>query len=181
MAAPAKSDTATFTPTTRQKWLPPALAAVLLIAEAVSQVRHRHNPDPGISHQLAMFDLYFWSTVTPLYALLIAGSFLPHRIELGETALILRRPYRRRRVIHWHNIQAVRIDERGSRCRVAVYGDDPDGRRTLLPVPYSGFMVKDPNLGVKFHILGQAWLARRGDDWEPLPPPHPGWLGATTK
>jgi hypothetical protein len=176
MAAPTTPDTVTITPATRQRWLPPVLVTLALSSQLPNVLRH--SADPSINHLDATWRYYWLVTFVPLYAIALFVFSLPVRVELGETTLVLRRPLRRRRVLPWRNIQCILVDQRGSRRRVAVYGDDPDGRRTILPAPFTTFLGNDPRFEEKFHLVGQAWLARRGDDWVELPPPRPGWLAA---
>lgn len=176
MAAPTTSDTGTITPTTWQKWLPSALLAALLVVQLPQVLRH--SADASINHLDATWRHFWLLTFVPLYAIMLFVSLLPTRVELGEAALILRRPLRRRRSLYWPNIQCILVDQRGSRRRVAVYGDDPDGHRTVLPAPFSTFPGKDSRFEEKYHLIGQTWLARRGDDWQQLPAPHPHWLPA---
>ena len=119
---------------------------MFLTVALASQVPHvlRHSADPSTNH-LEATSRHFWLlTFVPLYAIVLFVLSLPVRVELGETTLVLRRPLRRRRVLHWRNIQCILVDERGSRRRVAVYGDDPDGRRTFLPAPFTTFLGNDP-------------------------------------
>ncbi|MBR7832905.1 hypothetical protein KDL01_06505 [Actinospica durhamensis] len=159
----------TITRTPRQLWLPLLILALIAVVRLPAWLQH--SPDPAVAHQNATALRFWYLTVVPVYAIALCVNFLPTRIELGESALVLRRPLRRRRVLEWRHIQAILVDPRSSRRRVAVYGDDADGRRTLLPVPFSAVMLKDPDFEEKFHLIGQAWLARRGADWELLPPP----------
>lgn len=170
-------DTATITPTGRQKWLPAVYLTVVLVIQLPQLLRH--SADPSMN-RLDASSRHFWLvTFAPLYAIAMLFVLLPlARVEVGETALTVRRPLRRRRVLHWREIQCILVDERGSRRRVAVYGDDPDGRRVVLPVPFTDRFGKDPRFAEKFHLLGQAWIARRGEDWVQLPPAHPHWLTA---
>ncbi len=170
----AAAGAVTITRTTRQLWLPLVILAAVLVATVPTWLRH--SSDPAVEHQYATSLRFWYLTFVPFYALALCLNFLPTRIELGESALVLCRPLRRRRVLEWRHIQAILVDPRSSRQRVAVYGDDPDGRRTLLPVPFSAVMLKDPDFEAKFHLIGQAWLAGRGADWEPLPPPG-AWPG----
>jgi hypothetical protein len=174
MAAPTTPDTLstlTLTRTTRQKWLPPVLLAVLV----AFQLPHvlSYSTDPDINHLDATWRHYWLLTMVPLYAVALFLFMLPVRTELGASTLVLYRPLRRRRVLHWRSIQCILVDQRGSRRRIMVYGDDPDGRRTVLPAPFTNFLAKDPRFEEKFHLIGQAWLAGRGEDWELLPPPSP--------
>lgn len=176
MAAPTTPDTVTIKPAPRQRLLP---LAVLTVALA-SQVPHilGHSTDPSIDQADANARHFWLYTFAPLYAIVFIVLLLPLQAELGQTTLVLRRPLRRRRVLHWRNIQCILVDQRGARRRVAVYGDDPDARRTFLPAPFTTFLGNDPHFEEKFHLVGQAWLARRGEDWVELPPPRPGWLPA---
>jgi hypothetical protein len=161
--------TITISRTPRQLWLPLLILAVIAVVRLPTWLQH--SPDPVVAHQNASALRFWYLMVVPVYAIALGVNFLPTRIELGESALVLYRPLRRQRVLEWRHIQAILVDPRSSRRRVAVYGDDPDGRRTLLPVPFSAVMLKDPDFEEKFHLIGQAWLARRGADWEALPPP----------
>ena len=174
MAAPTTPDIVTIKPTTRQRWMP----TVLLTVIQGSQLQNilRHSADPSINHLDATWRHYWLLTIAPLYAITILVLSLPARVELGETTLVLRSPLRRRRVLHWRNIQCILVDQRGTRRRVAVYRDDPDGHRTILPAPFTTFLGNDPRFEEKFHLIGQTWLANRGDDWVELPPPRPSWL-----
>ena len=176
MASPTTSGIVTIKPTTRQKWLPLVLLTVVLAAQLPNVLRH--STDPSINHLDAAWRHNWLVTFVPLYAIALFVLSLPVRVELAETTLVLRRPLRRRRVLHWRSIQCILVDQRGSRRRVAVYGDDPDGRRTILPAPFTTFLGNDPRFEEKFHLIGQAWLARRGEDWIEIPPPRPGWLAA---
>jgi hypothetical protein len=176
MAAPTTPDTVTIKPATRQKWLPPALLMIGLASQLPNVLRH--SADPGINHLDATWRHNWLVTFAPLYAIVLVVLLLPVRVELGETTLVLHRRLRRRRVLHRRNIQCILIDQRSSRRRIAVYGDDPDGRRTFLPAPFNSPFTNDPRFEEKFHLVGQTWLARRGDDWVEIPPPRPGWLAA---
>ena len=173
MAAPTTPDTVTITPTTRQKWMPPALLAALVVMQLPQVLRH--SADPSINQLDATWRHFWLLTFVPLYITMLLVVLLPTQVELGETTLML---LRRRRFLYWRNIQCILVDQRGSRRRVVVYGDDPDGRRTVLPAPSTTFLGKDPRFDEKYHLVGQTWLARRGDDWEQLPPPRPHWLRA---
>lgn len=148
---------------------------VLTAALVVMQLPHvfQHSADPNINQLDATWRRFWLLTFAPLYAIVLCLLLLPGSVELGETALVLHRPLRRRRVLHWRNIQCILVDERGSRRRVAVFDDDPDGRRTVLPVPFTHWLSKDSRFDEKFQLLGQTWLIRRGDDWEQLPAPYP--------
>jgi hypothetical protein len=174
MAAPTTPETLTIKPSTRQRWLPAVLLTVALATQMPNILRH--STDPSINHLDATWRHFWLLTFAPLYAIALFVLLLPVRVDLGETTLVLHRPLRRRRVLPWRNIQCILVDQRGSRRRVAVYGDDPDSRRTILPAPFTTFLGNDPRFEEKFHLVGQAWLARRGDDWVELPPPSPGWL-----
>ncbi len=171
-AAPDAAYPVTITRTARQAWLPPVLVAAVLVIQPLEWLLT--GSDPATRHAHAT-SLHYWVlTAVPLYVILLCLNFLPTRVELTDTALVVRRPLRRRRVLEWRHIQAVLVDARGARRRVAVYRDDPDGHRVLLPMPFSSTLAGDPRFAEKFHLIGQTWLARRGEDWAPLPSP-PSW------
>lgn len=173
---PVSSETVTITRTKRQKWLPSALVTALIAIESYRWFQQ--STDTSVDRADPTILLYWFIALVSLSALIVAVGFLPLRLELSEETLVIRAPLRRRRVLHWREIQSIRVDRRGSRYRVHVYGDDPDGKRTVLPVPYSAALARDPEFRDKYHLIGQFWLINRGDDWRQLPPPNVNWHAA---
>ncbi|HET9172671.1 MAG TPA: hypothetical protein VFN97_24810 [Actinospica sp.] len=169
--------TVSITPTARHRLVGPLLLLVVAVIQLPNVLRH--SSDPSVNHLDAVFRENWLLTFVPIYTFAFSVLLLPVRVELGENALVLHRPLRRRRVLCWRNIQCVLVDVRGSRHRVMVYGDDPDGRRIALPVPYSSVLAEDACFGEKFHLINQAWVERRGEDWVEIPAPRPGWLPDT--
>ncbi|MFJ8996019.1 hypothetical protein ACIRQH_37140 [Streptomyces sp. NPDC102279] len=78
----------------------------------------------------------------------------------------------RRRTIPWASVQSVRVEPIMGVRVVALY--EADGRRTRLRAPTTGFLQWDRGFEEKFHVIGQWWLANRGSDWVPVPPPGTG-------
>ncbi|MFE1286841.1 hypothetical protein [Streptomyces sp. NPDC058751] len=100
----------------------------------------------------------------------VVSVTVPFGITLTPSAAVVRNL--RRRTIPWASVQSVRVEQiMGSRF-VALY--EADGRRTRLRAPMTGFLQRDRDFEVKFHTIGQWWLAHRGGDWVPVPPPGTG-------
>jgi hypothetical protein len=173
---PVAPDIVAITRTKRQKWLPSAGMVMLIILESAHWFQR--SADSGVDRAISTFTFYWFATFVPLTALVVALNLLPLQLELGGETLVIRAPLRRRRVLYWREIQSIRVDQRGSRYRIHVYGDDPDGKRTVLPVPYSAGFARDPKFRDKYHLIGQFWLIHRGDEWRQLPPPDVNWFAA---
>ncbi|WP_328450158.1 hypothetical protein OG780_20190 [Streptomyces sp. NBC_00386] len=78
----------------------------------------------------------------------------------------------RRRTVPWASVQSVRVEQVMGGRVVVLY--EADGRRTRLRAPVTGFLQRDRGFEEKFHVIGQWWLAYRGTDWVPVPPPGSG-------
>ncbi|MFF9123699.1 hypothetical protein ACF09J_10420 [Streptomyces sp. NPDC014889] len=81
----------------------------------------------------------------------------------------------RRRTIPWSNVQAIQIESLFGSRTVVIY--EAGGRRTRLRAPITGFLNWDRGFEAKFHTIGRWWLAHRGPDWAPVPPPWMQWGG----
>lgn len=122
-------------------------------------------------------DPYLVPAVTAWAALLLLALVIPTRfgITLTPSAAIVHNL--RRRTIPWADIQAIQIEPLlGSRTVVL---HEASGRRTRLRAPITGPLSWDRRFEEKFHTIGQWWLAHRGPDWTPLPPPGAPWGGPT--
>ncbi|WP_329300851.1 hypothetical protein OG410_22505 [Streptomyces sp. NBC_00659] len=115
------------------------------------------------------FDVWFHSLLIVLVlTLAVASSFFG--ITLKPSAA--RVHGLRRRTILWASVQDVRVEQVMGGRVVALY--EADGRRTRLRAPFTGFLQQDRRFEEKFHVIGQWWLAHRGTDWVPVPPPGSG-------
>ncbi|MEW2401725.1 hypothetical protein [Streptomyces sp. NPDC046862] len=100
----------------------------------------------------------------PLFNLLLAPRF---GITLTSSAAVVRNL--RRRTIPWSNVQAIHIEPYMGTRRLVLY--EAGGRRTPLRAPITGFLAWDSGFEEKYHTIGRWWLAHRGPDWTPVPPP----------
>ncbi|MFD5517546.1 hypothetical protein [Streptomyces sp. NPDC127066] len=110
--------------------------------------------------------LFLWIVSVP--TLLVASSFFG--ITLTPSAA--RVHGLRRRTVPWASVQSVRVEQIMGGRVVALY--EADGRRTRLRAPFTGFLQRDRRFEEKFHVIGQWWLAHRGTDRVPVPPPGTG-------
>ncbi|MER5796450.1 hypothetical protein [Streptomyces sp. NPDC001980] len=124
----------------------------------------------GDSFDLALVPgLLIWGVLLPL-VLITSRRF---GVTLTPSAAIVHGL--RRRTILWSNVQAIRVESvLGSRT-VAIY--EAGGRHTRLRAPTTGFLSWDRSFEEKFHTIGRWWLAHRGPDWVPVPPPGVWWGG----
>ena len=132
------------------------------------------------------FQVLLWSDGGPFRPVLVSGLWLG--VVLPSVALVASRTFGvtltqsaavvhglRRRIIPWAGVQAVQIESfLGSRT-VVIY--EAGGRRTRLRAPITGFLNWDRGFEEKFHTIGRWWLAHRGADWAPVPPPSAWWDG----
>ncbi|MHB9860539.1 hypothetical protein [Streptomyces sp. YIM S03343] len=95
----------------------------------------------------------------------------PPGITLTPSAAIVRRV--RKRTIPWSNVQAIQVESYAGSRTVVIY--EAGGRRTRLRAPITGFLSWDRGFEEKFHTIGRWWLAHRGPDWVPVPPPWAAW------
>jgi hypothetical protein len=72
----------------------------------------------------------------------------------------------RRQVVPWRRVQAVSTESMLGTRRVVLWTDD--GGRIPLRAPTA--TIFGGRFDVKFHQIGQWWLAHRGADWKPVPP-----------
>ncbi|MEU9454822.1 hypothetical protein [Streptomyces sp. NPDC048277] len=79
----------------------------------------------------------------------------------------------RRRTVPWSNVQAIQIESLLGSRTVVIY--EAGGRTTRLRAPITGFLNWDRGFEEKFHTIGRWWLAHRGPDWVPVPPPAAWW------
>ncbi|WP_392964827.1 hypothetical protein [Streptomyces sp. LN245] len=113
-----------------------------------------------------VFDV--WTLV--LWIVLVVSVVSPSGITLTPSAA--RVHGLRRRTVPWASVQSVRVEHVMGGRVVALY--EAGGRRTRLRAPITGFLQRDRNFEEKFHVIGQWWLAHRGTDWVPVPPPGSG-------
>lgn len=116
-----------------------------------------------------------WMRLTPLAAFIVVGvlgSLAQRRVGVLLTADALFAIGLRTRRIRPADIQVIWIDSLLGVKRVVI--DEAGGRETKLRAPLTGFMCWDRGFEEKFHTIGQWWLANRGTDWRPVPPPV-GW------
>jgi hypothetical protein len=119
----------------------------------------------------AAFGAWFfvlWVGLVLLVTVLAATS--PFGVTLTPSAALVRNL--RRRTIPWASVQSVRVEQVMGTRLVALY--QADGRRTRLRAPITGLLQGDRDFEAKFHVIGQWWLAHRGGDWVPVPPPGAG-------
>ncbi|MFJ7969162.1 hypothetical protein [Streptomyces sp. NPDC096324] len=147
-----------FRPGMRQCVLPLLLMTVCLWSGTVL----RAVADVG----LPVFDV--WTPV--LWIVLVVSVVSPFGITLTPSAA--RVHDLRRRTVPWTSVQSVRIEHVAGGRVVVLY--EADGRRTRLRAPVTGFLQRDRDFEEKFHVIGQWWLAHRGSDWVPVPPPGTG-------
>lgn len=115
------------------------------------------------------FDARFHSLwIVLVLMLLVASSFFG--ITLTPSAA--RVHGLRRRTVPWASVQSVRVEQVMGGRVVVLY--EAGGRRTRLRAPFTGFLQRDRDFEEKFHVIGQWWLAHRGTDWVPVPPPGSG-------
>ncbi|MGW3913013.1 hypothetical protein ACWEBX_16040 [Streptomyces sp. NPDC005070] len=119
----------------------------------------------------APFGVWFFVTWVVLVLLLtVASATSPFGITLTPSAALVRNL--RRRTVPWASVQSVRVEQVMGGRVVVLY--EAGGRRTRLRAPVTGFLQRDRDFEEKFHVIGQWWLAHRGSDWVPVPPPGTG-------
>jgi hypothetical protein len=146
-----------FRPGVRQGVLPLLLMTVCLW----SGTALRAVTDVG-----PVFDV--WTLV--LWIMLVVSVVSPFGITLTPSAA--RVHDLRRRTVPWASVQSVRVEQVMGGRVVVLY--EAGGRRTRLRAPATGFLQRDRDFEEKFHVIGQWWLAHRGTDWVPVPPPGSG-------
>ncbi|MCX4508989.1 hypothetical protein OHA27_01460 [Streptomyces sp. NBC_01619] len=103
----------------------------------------------------------------------IAMPWLPmivfprHGITLTPSAAVVHNL--RRRTIPWSDVQGVQAESSLGQRTVVIY--EATGRRTRLRAPVTGILCWDRRFEEKFHAIERWWLAHRGPDWAPVPPP----------
>lgn len=113
---------------------------------------------------------FFVPWAASVLLLTVISATFPFGITLTPSAAVVRNL--RRRTIPWVSVQSVRVERIMGGRFVALY--EADGRRTRLRAPMTGFLQRDRDFERKFHTVGQWWLAHRGNDWVPVPPPGTG-------
>ncbi|WP_406307207.1 hypothetical protein OHA61_39455 [Streptomyces sp. NBC_00885] len=107
----------------------------------------------------------FWVWIAmPLLAMIV---FPRHGVTLTPSAAVVHNL--RRRTIPWSDVQGVHTESSMGVRAVVIY--EATGRRTRLRAPITGVLCWDRGFEEKFHAIGRWWLAHRGADWAPVPPP----------
>lgn len=77
----------------------------------------------------------------------------------------------RRRRVPWQEVQAVVRHNQRATGRVSLILDS--GERLALRAPTSSLGLGGARYERDFHLIGQWWLAHRGQDWRPVRPEAP--------
>ncbi|MER7923897.1 hypothetical protein ABTY96_12350 [Streptomyces sp. NPDC096057] len=105
--------------------------------------------------------------------LLVVGGLVPSRLGVTLTPSAIVIHTFRGRTIPWSAIQGMEIKTVVGSSTVVLY--EANGRRTELPVPTTGLLVRDRRFEEKFRTIGAWWMTHRGPDWTPAPPTPTWW------
>lgn len=72
----------------------------------------------------------------------------------------------RRRSVPWSEVQAVLPDSQLGTGRVSFMLES--GKRVMLPAPTTFLGMGGAAYARDFDLIGQCWLANRGEDWRPV-------------
>jgi hypothetical protein len=108
----------------------------------------------------------------PAVVLVAHGVLRPLGVDLRDDAAVVVGPLRNREV-PWRDVQAVTFGTRGD--TLTLYLADRTEVRCRYP-SHSMLYVPSKRVDADFHRVGQWWLAHRGPDRQPLPPPPSAYV-----
>ena len=148
-------------------FLPVAVLGVVIeIAEIVDWMR-------GDPFSLGAANPFWLWIVMPLLGVIV---FPRQGITLTPSAAVVHNL--RKRIIPWSDVQGVHTESSLGQRTVVIY--EATGRRTRLRAPVTGVLSRDRRFEEKFHAIERWWLAHRGPDWTPVPPPQTRRDGQST-